>query len=525
MLRQLLEFDRIMIASVDVPRGLFTPLHISGDFIADWDIGPVRRLDNTLTGKAVLSSTPVISHKLEGADASICKTSGDVWRSGLGMRIVNSGQIIGAITFRSHEANAFGPDESLAAEHISRIIAPYLNQHSLREEVQRATEHQTNLEHLLRLLNDRQDPSTFFNSFYSVFSARTALVFGALFSFDRYFDRYVPIAHIDSSEDGGSLILDRATELVNNGRLTSDAVILACEHKSVPVSEPGAGLRRMVSESPVFKELCLIPLTADTNRVGAIFFGMSDCTPSMLERVQEINSAGPIASAFLRLHQTSRFWDRQQHVATVLQHAVDGLCDASTFRQKLSVFEDFLLDSLGATEYRIEITHRVTETASFSRERTAKRSNYRRVRSSSPETLRVVSPLRDTHIVEVSAVFDPDTSGLHAHHELRSVVRVCAQILAAAVLDEPERAAVPAFGNGTHAVGVQPGAIETYGLSDRETQILRLLSHGATNDEIAEHFRLASGTVKNRLVSIYKKLGVRNRSEASRAALLLDGEL
>ncbi|MBT4142831.1 MAG: hypothetical protein HOE50_06790 [Chloroflexi bacterium] len=41
------------------------------------------------------------------------------------------------------------------------------------------------------------------------------------------------------------------------------------------------------------------------------------------------------------------------------------------------------------------------------------------------------------------------------------------------------------------------------------------MSEGATNDEIATRCGITSGSVKNRLVFIYKKLGVRNRSEAS----------
>ena len=65
-------------------------------------------------------------------------------------------------------------------------------------------------------------------------------------------------------------------------------------------------------------------------------------------------------------------------------------------------------------------------------------------------------------------------------------------------------------------------SIAEYELTPREAEILAFLSHGATNDEIAANCGLASGTVKNRLVSVYKKLGVRNRSEASILALSFD---
>lgn len=131
------------------------------------------------------------------------------------------------------------------------------------------------------------------------------------------------------------------------------------EHKSVPTSNVGTLLMELVGQSPGFKELCLIP-PAGTNRMGALSFAMSDFNPSMLERVQDIESAGPIASAFLQLHQTSRQWDRQQHISSVLQFAVENLCDAQSSAQKLRVFEDTMLRAIGASEYSIDITHRIT---------------------------------------------------------------------------------------------------------------------------------------------------------------------
>ena len=38
---------------------------------------------------------------------------------------------------------------------------------------------------------------------------------------------------------------------------------------------------------------------------------------------------------------------------------------------------------------------------------------------------------------------------------------------------------------------------------------------GATNSEIAEELLLSEQTIKNRLSGIFKKLGVRNRTEAA----------
>ncbi len=48
-------------------------------------------------------------------------------------------------------------------------------------------------------------------------------------------------------------------------------------------------------------------------------------------------------------------------------------------------------------------------------------------------------------------------------------------------------------------------------LTDRETEIVRVLAQGRTNAEIAAELFLAAGTVKNHVAVIQRKLGVRNR--------------
>jgi DNA-binding NarL/FixJ family response regulator len=48
-------------------------------------------------------------------------------------------------------------------------------------------------------------------------------------------------------------------------------------------------------------------------------------------------------------------------------------------------------------------------------------------------------------------------------------------------------------------------------LTDRETEIVRVLAQGRTNAEIAAELFLAPGTVKNHVAAIQRKLGVRNR--------------
>jgi DNA-binding NarL/FixJ family response regulator len=51
-------------------------------------------------------------------------------------------------------------------------------------------------------------------------------------------------------------------------------------------------------------------------------------------------------------------------------------------------------------------------------------------------------------------------------------------------------------------------------LSERETEILRLLSGGYSNKEIANALVIAEGTVKNHVSNVLAKLGVRDRTRA-----------
>jgi DNA-binding NarL/FixJ family response regulator len=55
-------------------------------------------------------------------------------------------------------------------------------------------------------------------------------------------------------------------------------------------------------------------------------------------------------------------------------------------------------------------------------------------------------------------------------------------------------------------------------LTDRETQILRLLADGLHHDDIAEQLFVSAKTIKNHLTSIYVKLGVKSAAQAVAAA-------
>jgi DNA-binding CsgD family transcriptional regulator len=57
------------------------------------------------------------------------------------------------------------------------------------------------------------------------------------------------------------------------------------------------------------------------------------------------------------------------------------------------------------------------------------------------------------------------------------------------------------------------------GLTSREVEVLRLLAEGRTNREIAETLVLSVHTIERHLANIYRKIGARNRSDATAFAL------
>jgi DNA-binding NarL/FixJ family response regulator len=80
-------------------------------------------------------------------------------------------------------------------------------------------------------------------------------------------------------------------------------------------------------------------------------------------------------------------------------------------------------------------------------------------------------------------------------------------------------------GNVFSAYGVgdasDSSSAKAAGLTDREISILKALAKGSSNEQIAKEFWVAQQTVKFHLTNIYRKLGVKNRTEAIRHAYKL----
>ena len=63
-----------------------------------------------------------------------------------------------------------------------------------------------------------------------------------------------------------------------------------------------------------------------------------------------------------------------------------------------------------------------------------------------------------------------------------------------------------------------PGQFE--GLTRREADVLTLLAEGLSNREIADALFIGEQTVKSHLRTIFPKLGVTNRTQAARRAIV-----
>jgi len=69
------------------------------------------------------------------------------------------------------------------------------------------------------------------------------------------------------------------------------------------------------------------------------------------------------------------------------------------------------------------------------------------------------------------------------------------------------------------AGAIQPSFAEQYSLTELEVKILRLVSEGLSNDEIGQVTNCARETIKGHLKSLFRKLDVKNRTEAAVLAI------
>ena len=89
------------------------------------------------------------------------------------------------------------------------------------------------------------------------------------------------------------------------------------------------------------------------------------------------------------------------------------------------------------------------------------------------------------------------------------------------IIDETIRHG-PVVYRPAHLTLAQTPALSHEDLSDpltlRETEVLRLVARGLTNNQVGQSLTISAHTVHAHLYSIYSKLGVRSRTAAARFA-------
>jgi DNA-binding NarL/FixJ family response regulator len=141
----------------------------------------------------------------------------------------------------------------------------------------------------------------------------------------------------------------------------------------------------------------------------------------------------------------------------------------------------------------------------------------------------------DIHVIERVRALAPDvkivivTDAPHAH--IRTAIELGANgCLTKAAGGEELAAALRLVADGRHYIqGELLGPLlngtshdgRSRGLSTQQLTILRLLSRGLKNKQIASEFGMSVTTVKSHLRLIYSQLAVSNRAEAAAAAVRL----
>ena len=134
-----------------------------------------------------------------------------------------------------------------------------------------------------------------------------------------------------------------------------------------------------------------------------------------------------------------------------------------------------------------------------------------------PVTARILAAADVYHAMTESRPHRPALSDALAAAELRH------EVAAGRLHAEAVAAVLDACGHR----GEQPPAVQPHGLSDRETQVLKLLARGLTTKQIAHQLAISPKTCDHHIQRLYGKTGVSSRAGATVFALehnLVSGE-
>jgi two-component system, NarL family, response regulator LiaR len=139
----------------------------------------------------------------------------------------------------------------------------------------------------------------------------------------------------------------------------------------------------------------------------------------------------------------------------------------------------------------------------------------RRIKSAVPNT-KVVAISASTNIEQITDAFD---SGANAFcvkgtsiEQLKAAITTA---LGNGIYFDPQIHEKIFIKNMMRFYSFQENSLENYHLSSKEIEVLKLIAQGKDNEEISSALTISNNTIKAHVRSIYGKLGVNNRVEAS----------
>jgi len=137
-LKKLVYFDRLHINTIDHGAGVFTVKYLVGEVRPGRPPGRSKPLEGSRTQHVMETAKTLVQSYITGES----RFPGDLddakagLRSGILVPLITKGQVVGAITARSREANVYGPREQAILERLASQIAPALENARLYEETQ-----------------------------------------------------------------------------------------------------------------------------------------------------------------------------------------------------------------------------------------------------------------------------------------------------------------------------------------------------------------------------------------------------
>ncbi len=136
-MKQLVDFDRVVVNSIDQVAGTRTLKYVYGEPRSTHEIGAVSPLEGTQNQQVLMTRRTLIrsdfaSHREFPSDAESAQMG---LRSSIMVPLISQGEVVGALGLRSRSVNAYGEREQAILERLAKQIAPALENSALYEQI------------------------------------------------------------------------------------------------------------------------------------------------------------------------------------------------------------------------------------------------------------------------------------------------------------------------------------------------------------------------------------------------------